>query len=140
MDKGSALTRFLARKGLPVFEALMLFIIFTMAYVACIGGVFQSGERSKRDFNHHRMSILNMCIQTYRWANSAWPADLDTLACVGRDRRTCIPHANPVILKDVWGTPYRYQFSASGFALTSLGADKREGGAGLDADVTLEGP
>ncbi|MBI4669150.1 MAG: type II secretion system protein GspG [Elusimicrobia bacterium] len=140
VGKRNLIVRLLARKGLPIFETIMIFVICSVAYVACVGGIFQSGERNKLDLNHHRMLVLNMCLQAYHWGNSAWPPDLDTLACEGRDRKTCIPHANPVILKDPWGTPYLYKFSADGFTLTSLGADQREGGRGRDADMIEEGP
>ena len=132
--------RLLSRRGLPFFEAIMLFMICSLAYVACLGGIFHSGERNARELNRHRMLILNMCLQAYHWGNSAWPPDLGALACEGRERRTCIPHADPEVLKDPWGTPYLYKFSTEGFTLTSLGADKREGGGGAAEDVTEDGP
>lgn len=131
---------FMSRKGLPVYEAVMLFIICTMTYVAWAGGVFHSGERSGRDLNRHRMLVVNMSLQAYHWANSSWPPDLGTLACEGRGRSTCVPHASPAVLRDPWGAPYKYEFSENGFIITSLGADGKEGGAGLDADVEEEGP
>lgn len=134
------LASFLSRPGLPLFELILGFMICSMAYVAWVGGVFHFDERSKAGLNSHRMVILNMCLQAYHWGNSVWPPDLGVLACEGRDRRTCIPHAAPEALRDPWGTPYLYKASPEGFMITSLGADKKEGGEGPDADVTEDGP
>lgn len=40
---------------------------------------------------------------------------------------------------DPWGTPYRYEVieDGMGFRITSLGADKKEGGTGVRQDLTL---
>jgi len=132
--------RFLSRKGLPLFEVVMVMIICSMAWVAYAGGLFSAGEMEKNKLNEHRMLLLKMCVQSYQWANNSCPPDLGALVCEGRDRTICIPVANPVLLKDPWGTPYQYRFSGRGFTLKSLGADKREGGSGPGADVTIDGP
>jgi len=132
--------RFLSRKGLPFFEIIMVVIICSMVWVAYIGGVFRAGEMEKNKLNDHRMILLKMCVMSYQWSNSACPPDLGALVCEGRDKTICIPVANPALLKDPWGTPYQYRFLKMEFTITSLGADKREGGEGPDADVTINGP
>ena len=40
--------------------------------------------------------------------------------------------------KDPWGTDYRFIAQGRKFTLTSLGADGKEGGTGLDADLSNE--
>ncbi|HEX7900574.1 MAG TPA: type II secretion system major pseudopilin GspG [Planctomycetota bacterium] len=40
--------------------------------------------------------------------------------------------------KDPWGNDFRYAAQGRKFTLTSLGADGKEGGAGLDADLSNE--
>lgn len=40
--------------------------------------------------------------------------------------------------KDPWGSPLVYEQSGSGYILKSYGADKKEGGTGLNADITNE--
>ncbi len=41
--------------------------------------------------------------------------------------------------KDPWGNDFRYTAQGRKFELISLGADGKEGGAGLDADLSNEG-
>ena len=40
--------------------------------------------------------------------------------------------------KDPWGNDFRYVAQGRRFTLTSLGADGKEGGSGLDADLSNE--
>ncbi len=40
--------------------------------------------------------------------------------------------------KDPWGNDFRYATQGRRFTLTSLGADGKEGGSGLDADLSNE--
>jgi general secretion pathway protein G len=40
--------------------------------------------------------------------------------------------------RDPWGNEYRYAAQGRKFVLTSLGADGKEGGAGLDQDLSTE--
>ena len=41
--------------------------------------------------------------------------------------------------KDPWGNEYGYKVNGRRFEITSLGADGKEGGNGLDADLSNEG-
>jgi general secretion pathway protein G len=41
--------------------------------------------------------------------------------------------------KDPWGSEYEYRMSGRRFEIISLGADGKEGGEGLDADLSTEG-
>lgn len=136
----SAAMRVLSRKELPLFESLMGLIILSFFWVLWVGGVFHSSRRSKLALNDHRIILLKMALLTYEWANASFPPDLGVLACEGQDRRTCIPLADPTLVSDAWGTPYIYEASGREFTIKSLGADKREGGKGADADIVSEGP
>jgi general secretion pathway protein G len=140
-DARNLAQRVLSRRGLPIFEVLTSLVILSMFYVCCVGGVFQ-GEMSPRAANENRMIALKMAVLSYKWANNTFPSGLGELVCEGRDKRSCISVTTPDLLLDVWGAPYiyRYRPGAKEFALTSLGADKKEGGRGADADVTVSGP
>ena len=48
------------------------------------------------------------------------------------------PYLDKPVARDPWGTPYRYVAvnDGAGYALSSLGADGREGGEGENADIT----
>ena len=134
------LHRILSKKGLPLFEIIMVLIIFSLHGMLCLGGVFRSEERSKVEINDKRMIRLNMALQTYKWVNNSFPPTLGALICEGQDKRSCILVAAPELLRDAWGTPYLHQVVGDGFTIKSMGADKREGGDGPNADITLEGP
>lgn len=134
------LWRILSHKRLPLFEIVMVMITFSLFWLLHLGAIFQSGESSKDELNEHRMVRLNMALQTYRWANNTFPPDLNTLICEGQDKQTAIPYAVPEILQDAWETPYLYETSGSIFTIKSLGEDKKEGGAGPNEDIILEGP
>jgi general secretion pathway protein G len=42
--------------------------------------------------------------------------------------------------KDPWGNEYVYKVNGRRFEIISLGADGKEGGSGVDADLSNEGP
>ncbi|MCB4756626.1 MAG: type II secretion system protein GspG [Elusimicrobia bacterium] len=132
--------RILSHKDLPFFEVLLGLIILSEIGMFIQGGFFKSPEMTRTELNLHRMIMLKMSLQAYRWANNSFPPDLGALVCEGQDTRACISVSTPDILQDPWGRRYLYRLSGNDFTIKSLGADKREGGDGPNEDVTLWGP
>jgi len=132
--------RLLERRDFPLPEIVMAAIILSLSWQLFIGGVFRSEGGNLARINHQRMTLLNMAVQTYKWADNSFPSSLGALVCEGQDRLRCIPLALPELMSDVWGTPYGYQLNGKNYTLKSLAADRKEGGAGPDADIMFNGP
>lgn len=46
------------------------------------------------------------------------------------------PYIKPNMMKDPWKNEFVYEATGSSFVVKSLGADKKEGGSGYDADIS----
>lgn len=100
-------------------------------------------ELSRVHATRRRLEYVGLALERHRREAGAYPATLEELAealnpGAGRDRRA-LARARA----DAWGRPLVYgppragEGSAEGIELTSLGADGRIGGTGVDADRRL---
>lgn len=127
--------------GLTLLEIMVVLLLLGFFFTVLVRGIFPTGEKAKARLNVIQMNKLQSAIQEYQLMNNTLPPSLDALVNCPADRnQACIPVASADLLLDVWGTPFVYQLSGNSYALKSLGADRREGGSGLDADITITGP
>jgi general secretion pathway protein G len=120
---------------------VVIVIIGLLATVVAIN-VLPSQDRAMVTKAKADIATLEQAIETYRLDNLDFPDDLQalvaappTLASPDRYRPGGYVRRLP---EDPWGEPYRYRRpSAHGgqFDVYSLGADRKEGGEGNDADL-----
>ena len=134
------LLRILSYEKLPLYEIIVVMITFSFLWILHIGKAFERVKGSKTEITEYTMVRLNMALQCYRWANNSFPVSLDDLTCKGQDKRSSIPITTDDVVKDGWGTQYIYNNCGKYFTLKSLGADKKDGGKGDNADIFYEGP
>ncbi len=111
---------------------VVLVIIGLLATVVIIN-VMPATEKAARVKVEADISVLDSAIEMYRLENMRYPTTQEGLAAVTRYLRP------PRLPNDPWGTPYVYVTpgpNGAPFRIASLGADKREGGDGENADIT----
>ena len=105
--------------------------------------LFGRVDTSKVQTAETQIKMLRGALQAYRLDIGRYPSSDDGLAALMRPPPKVAaywqgPYLEDEVPADPWRTPYRYQHPADnlqGFALYSLGADSKEGGDGVDADI-----
>ena len=105
--------------------------------------LFGRVDRSKVQTAQTQIKMIRGALQAYRLDAGRFPSTTEGLAALIRPPAEASAYWNGPYLEDdvpldPWRTAYRYQSPADnlqGFALYSLGADSKEGGEGVDADV-----
>jgi type II secretory pathway pseudopilin PulG len=132
--------RLFTEKKSPLYEIVVVVLIVSFLWIFHQGSMFVDNRKSVARLNRDHVVFLGMAIQAYRWSHNTFPPDLGAMICEDKDTRACIPITTADALLDPWGVRYQYRTSTERFWLTSLGADKTEGGSGADRDVYFSGP
>jgi general secretion pathway protein G len=133
-----------SERGLTLIEIIVVLIILSLVMTFLGGRIFGAGDQARADITRLQLQDIKSSIEQFRLRYSTLPNSLDSL--VGCNEQTgpgCNPiMSNPESLKDAWGNPFVYTLQDGGrrYRVTSLGADGREGGEGVDYDVFIEGP
>ena len=131
-------------QGFTFIEVLVVMII--LALIAGIVGTQLLGEaeKAKSDATRIQMRSLDSALSLYRLHNSTYPTTEQGLqALLRRPDVGNIPeqwqgpylNANSVPT-DGWKNEFIYVSDGREFTIVSLGADGREGGSELDADIS----
>lgn len=132
------------QKGFSLIEILVVLIIIGVI-VAGVGANFLGkADAARVDQAKIDFSTLEKALKLYKLDNYRFPTSEQGLeALLDKPAIDPIPRQWQTggyidrLPIDPWGTPYIYVTPGerSGFDLYSLGADGREGGEGLDADI-----
>ena len=131
-------------RGFTFIEVLVVMII--LALIAGIVGTQLLGqaEKAKADATRIQIRSLDAALSLYRLHNSNYPTtEQGLLALLRKPDVGNIPenwqgpylNANNVP-KDGWKHDFVYVSDGRDFTIVSLGADGREGGTELDADIS----
>ena len=86
-----------------------------------------------------QMSVIETALAAHRLDNLSYPSSLDGLVeNISNKHSWQGPYLTLSQLRDPWGEKFKYKMPGTegrDFDLYSLGADKKEGGKGNDADV-----
>ena len=110
---------------------VVLVIIGLLATVVIIN-VMPATDRAARTRVQADLSTLEQGIEMYRLENMRYPTTEEGLAALTPNYVRRLPN-------DPWNSPYVYVSpgpNGAPFRIASLGADKREGGSGENADIT----
>lgn len=136
--------RFNSEAGLTLVEIIVVLIILSVLFTMLAGGLFSQGERAKAQLNAVQMQRVQSYINQYQLRYNRLPSSLASLySCDDTAGQGCIPIVDKESdLYDAWGTPMKYRVDGNGrsYGLTSLGSDRKEGGSGVEIDVTITGP
>jgi len=128
------------QKGMTLIE-IMIVIAIIGSLMAIIGSKV-IGQRDKANVGNARIQMGQIANALSMYYNDCgkYPASLDNLvtadpACTNWGPE---PYRKAKEIIDPWGSQFIYELNGAEFSLKSLGRDKREGGAGFDADIPYE--
>ncbi|MGE0762068.1 MAG: type II secretion system major pseudopilin GspG [Bdellovibrionales bacterium] len=130
------------RRGMTLLE-----IMIVLAILASLIGVLASQINSrmkKAKINQAKIQIgeLGKALDMYYTDCNAYPTGADGLQALVTQPSSC-PQWGPdsyvkKMPKDPWGSDFIYESQGNTYTLISLGADKKEGGSGENADISSQ--
>ena len=133
-------------QGFTLLEIIAVFFLIALLYALVGSSVWNRLDQGRVKATQAQMAIFRNCLDDYRLDFGVYPSTEEGLralwqAPVGTENRWHGPYINGAIPKDPWGTPYVYrnpgEKSHDRYDLYSLGADRKEGGSGINADLYL---
>jgi general secretion pathway protein G len=133
--------------GMSLVEIMIVIVI--MGTIAALVGrnVMSRLEQSKVQTTKLQMEGFKSALQDYYLDNNAYPTtEQGLMALVQKPTTGTGPtNYNPdgylkgkEMPKDAWGADFIYESDGAKYTIKSLGKDKKEGGTGNDADITVE--
>lgn len=129
--------------GFTLIELMVVLVILGLL-VGLVGPrLFGRVDSSKVQVAETQIKMLRGALQAYRLDIGRFPSTAEGLTALIRPPPEVAafwsgPYLDDEMPLDPWRTPYRYEHptdNLQGFALYSLGADAKEGGEGVNADV-----
>lgn len=134
-----------AERGFTLVEIMVVVVILALLAGFLTKGIFGAGDKAKMKITEMKISKVMGLISQYQTSYNGVPRSLqDLMSCSSQEAGSpCVPVTSDADdLKDGWGTPFVYSFNDANYTYTlrSLGADRREGGSGVNGDFTKTGP
>lgn len=129
------------KKAFSLLELLVVILILGLLAAFVAPQVFEQGEKAKRDLVCSQMQQVGQALKSFRVDNGMYPETEEGLAALisnpDSDKYPNYLEAGYIkrLPKDSWKSPFTYIKNESDYELISLGADKKEGGSGNDADI-----
>jgi general secretion pathway protein G len=127
--------------GFTLIELLVVLTILAMLAALVVPRVFRNLEKAKVNTAKAQIAALESAIGAYRLDVGSFPTTDQGLQAL-RLRPSGVDNWDgPYLPKDVpmdpWGHPYVYRCPSEhgDYEIISYGADGREGGEGIDADI-----
>jgi general secretion pathway protein G len=127
------------QKGMTLFEILIVIAIIGGLMAMILPRIIASQNRAKVGQTKIAMGSIVQNLNFYQNDCQRYPATLEGLSKPDACTNWTGPYMKDVP-KDAWGTPFIYTPDENGnsYKLKSLGADKKEGGVGLDKDIDAD--
>ena len=127
----------LSQKGMTLIEIMIVLIIIGGLASVLAPNVMRQLRRGNIDTAKIQIQQLGTQLDLFYADCGFYPNDLESLI----EAPDSCPSWGPEpyikkIPKDPWKTNYVYELDGGNYILTSLGADKREGGTGSDKDLS----
>lgn len=129
------------QQGFTLIELLVVLTILAMLAALVVPRVFRNLEKAKVNTAKAQIAAFESAIGSYRLDVGSFPTTDMGLQAL-RVRPTGVDNWDgPYLPKDIpldpWGHPYVYRCPSEhgDYEIISYGADGREGGEGLDADI-----
>jgi len=129
------------REAFTLLELLVVILILGILAAFVVPDLIATGEQARRDLVCSQMSSTEQALDMFKLDNSTYPDTEEGLQALlaNPDSDKYPNYRNSPYLKslpkDSWSKPLAYLKTEDGFELISYGADRKEGGAGNDADI-----
>ena len=132
-------------KGVNLISRVSVLVALAASVCVAFSGCGQAKafrSKSKVADATTQIKLLDQGLDSYRLDNGDYPSSLQGLVTnVDQTAKWDGPYIKPAkITKDPWGNEYHYvcpgKHDPTGFDLCSFGADGKEGGTGVAADIT----
>ncbi len=129
--------------GFTLIELMVVLVILGLLAGLVGPRLFGRIDKSKVQTAETQIKMLRGALQAFRLDLGRYPTTAEGLAALVRSSPEAAdfwsgPYLDDEVPADPWRTPYRYLYPADnlqGFALYSLGADSKDGGEGINADI-----
>ena len=130
-----------SERGLTLVEIIVVLIILSVLMAFFGSKLFGKVDQAKASTTKIKMEEIKSTINLFQLQYQSFPSGLDVLVKGSSELGSgYIPMANDEGVHDAWGTYFVYQTDGKAYSIKSLGADKIEGGEGVNFDITLMGP
>jgi general secretion pathway protein G len=119
-------------RGFTLVEMMVVIVIIGLLATIVIINVMPATERAAQARVRADLSTIEQAVDMYKLENLRYPSTQEGLNAL-------VPKYIRRLPNDPWNSPYVYVSpgpNGAPYRIASLGADKREGGSGDDADVT----
>lgn len=127
-----------AQAGFSLIEILIVVALIALIAGMVANQVFGGQDRAKVKMAQSQLASLAGKIEQYEMDTGALPNSLsDLVAQSGSTKGWLGPYSKESELKDPWNTAIEMRVPGENapFALISMGADRKSGGTGVDADI-----
>lgn len=130
-----------AQAGFSLIEIIIVTVLIGGIVAFAASRILGGGDKARYRLAQSTVQTMAEKIQSYQMDTGSLPGSLEDLVRQpGSASGWLGPYAKEADLKDPWGTPYVYRVpgDSGAFDLLSLGADRKEGGQSVDADIKFE--
>ncbi len=121
-------------KGFTLIEIMIVVAIMAILIGLVAPGLFKKPDTARVAATKVKMTQLSLPLLDYSQIKGNFPGTSEGLAALVTEG--LIKEKDT---KDPWGNPYEYRYpgenDSSSFEIISLGADGKEGGTGVNADI-----
>jgi general secretion pathway protein G len=134
-------SRLNSQAGMSLIE-IMIVLVILGSIVTLIGRqVFENRKKAQTSQARVQIGELVKSVEMFYTDCQRYPTGEEGLKALIEAPADCKnwgpnPYARPNLLKDPWNQEMIYELAGSEFEIKTFGADKREGGKGVDQDVS----
>jgi general secretion pathway protein G len=130
-----------AQAGFSLIEIIIVVVLIGGIVAFAASRIMGGKDSANVKLARGQVIAIAQKIDQFQMDTGRLPATLDELVTAPGDATGWLgPYYRAADLRDPWGTPYEYRTPGTNrdFDLKSLGADKKEGGTSVDADIAYE--
>ncbi len=134
----------MTEQGFTLVEILVVLTIIGLIAAVTAPQVFRYLDRSKVEASKTQLRNVQNALELFYIDQGRYPTAQEQLTALIEAPADVTGWTGPylrdkVSITDAWGGAFAYEVNASGsqFRLTSLGRDRKVGGEGFDADISV---